>query len=256
MKSGKILSILLCAALAWMAGPARGTAAAQAPGGTDVAKRGAEILSEAATAAGGEKVKKLESLEFTSAGNVNMPIGPISVEVKVVVAYPDKVRMENTLAMGTILSGFDGKSAWVSSAQGTFDLPADLSAELARSIHIIGGFGLYKKSQAGKVEAEFAGEKEVGGQKTWLVEWNGPTGKVKLYFDTATKMLVAAKYRATTMQGVFEEERRWSDFREVGGVKFPYRWVTYRDGSLFSDQTVTEVKLNAAVDAGAFAKPQ
>ncbi len=230
--------------------------AGQAQGATDAAKRGAEILSEAASAAGGEKVKKLERLAFTSAGTVHTSMGPTSVEGKVVVAYPDKVRMENTLALGTILSGFDGKSAWVSSAQGTFDLPADLSAELARSIHIIGGFGVYKKSQAGKVEAEFAGEKEVAGQKTWLVEWNGPTGKVKLYFDTATKLLVAAKYRATTMQGVFEEERRWSDFREVDGVKFPFHWMTYRDGALFSDQTVTEVKVNGTVDAGAFAKPQ
>ena len=257
MKRERPFSLLACAAILWVSClsgmPASG---GQAQGGTEAAKRGAEILSGAATAAGGEKVMKLESLEFKSAGDVNTQVGPTAVEVKVFVAYPNKVRTENSLAMNTILSGFDGKSAWISSAQGTFELPADLNAESVRSIDLIGGFGIYKKQQAGKVEAMFAGEKEVQGQKTWLVEWNSPTGKVRLYFDASTKMLVAAKYRATTMQGVLEEERRWSDFREVEGVMFPYRWVTYRDGSLFSDQTVTEVKLNTTVEAGAFAKPQ
>ncbi|MBI3663560.1 MAG: hypothetical protein HY234_11005 [Acidobacteria bacterium] len=255
MRRNQVLSIVLCVAMMFGAGSIAGLVA-QAQSGTNAAKRGAEILSEATAAAGGERVKKLESIEFKSAGDVNTPMGPTTVEVEVVVAYPDKVRTENALAIGTILTGFDGKSAWISSAQGTFDLPADLIEETGRSINLIGGFGLYKKSLAGKAEAEFIGEKEVAGQKTWLVEWNGPTGKVKLYFDAAAKMLVAAKYRALTMQGAVEEERRWSDFREVEGVKFPYRWVTYRDGSLFSDQTVTEVKINPTVDAGVFAKPQ
>jgi hypothetical protein len=229
---------------------------ALAQGATDAAKRGAEILSEAAAAAGGEKVTKLASLEFKSAGDLQTQMGPTAVEVKVVIAYPDKVRTENTLALGTILSGFDGKNSWISSEQGTFNLPADLNGESLRSLNLFGGFGIYKKRLAGKAEAEFAGEKEVAGQKTWLVEWKGPTGKVRLYFDQTTKMLVAANYRAATLQGVLEEERRWSDFREVDGVKFPYHWVTYRDGSLFSDQTVTELKLNGPVDAAAFAKPQ
>lgn len=232
------------------------TGNALAQGATDAAKRGLEILSEAAAAAGGEKLAKLTSLEFKSAGNIQTQMGPTAVEVKVVIAYPDKVRTENTLAMGAILSGFDGKNSWVSSEQGTFNLPADLSGESVRNLNLIGGFGIYKKSLAGKIEAEFAGEKDVAGQKTWLVEWNGPTGKVKLYFDQTTKLLVAANYRSATLQGVLEEERRWSDFRDVDGVKFPYHWTTYRDGKLFSDQTVMEVKLNGSVDAAAFAKPK
>jgi hypothetical protein len=257
MKHRKVFSKKSWLAIVWLICLAGLQApAGQAQSGTEAAKRGAEILSQAAAAAGGEKVMKLGSLQFKSAGDVNTQLGPTAVEIKVFVAYPNKVHTENTLAMNTILSGFDGKNAWISSAQGTFELPADLNAESARNIDLIGGFGIYKKSQAGNAEAVFAGEKEVTGQKTWLVEWNGPTGKVKLYFDVTTKMLVAAKYRATTMQGVLEEERRWSDFREVEGVRFPFRWVTYRDGSLFSDQTVTEVKLNTTVEAGAFIKPQ
>jgi len=228
----------------------------QAQGEADAAKRGAEILSEAAAAAGGEALKKVESLEIKTAGSIQAPTGPMDVSVKVQVVFPDKSRVEVDLTTTVITSGFDGKAGWLVSPQGTIDMPADLNAEAQRGIDLTGGVGLYKKILAGKPEAKFGGEKEVAGQKTWLVEWSGPSGNVRLYFDATTKMLVAAKYRSTTMAGVFEEERRLSDFREVEGIKFPHHWVTYRDGALFSDQTVTEVKVNATVDAGAFARPQ
>ncbi len=243
---------ILCVVF-WLGMPAP---QAQAQGGTDAAKRGAEILNAAASAAGGEAVKKVTSVEFKATGSVTTLNGPAPVLVIVQVEFPDKARLETDLGFALVISGFDGKGGWFSSQQGTYDVPADMNGDLLRGVDLTGGLGLYKKSLSGKAEAEFKGEKEVAGQKTWLVEWKGPSGKVKLYFDTATKMLVAAKYRALTMQGAVEEERRWSDFRDIAGVKFPYHWVTFRDGSLFSDQSVTEVKLNAAVEAGAFARPQ
>ena len=230
--------------------------AAQAQGETDAAKRGAEILSEAVAAAGGEALKKVKSLELKTTGSVQAPTGPMEVIVKVQVVFPDKSRVEVDLGTAVITSGFDGKAGWLVTPQGTIDMPADLNSEAQRGIDLTGGVGLHKKILSGKTEAKFGGEKEVAGQKTWLVEWSGPSGNVRLYFDVATKMLVAAKYRSTTMAGEFEEERRLSDFREVEGIKFPYRWMTYRDGTLFSDQTVTEVKVNATVDAAAFARPQ
>lgn len=228
----------------------------QAQGEMDAAKRGAEILSEATAAAGGEALKKVKSLEIKTTGSIQSPTGPMAVTVKVQLELPDKSRLEVDLGTAVITSGFDGKAGWLESPQGTIEMPADLNSEVLRGIDLTGGVGLYKKGLSGKTEAKFGGEKEVAGQKTWLVEWTGPSGIVKLYFDATTKMLVAAKYRNTTMGGVFEEERRLSDFREVEGIKFPYRWVTYRDGTLFSDQTVTEVKVNATVGAGAFARPQ
>lgn len=257
MKNEKLFFIAACAVIvSFTCLTGVQVQALQAQGAPDAKRRGGEILAEAAAAAGGEAVKKVESLSFTSAGDANSPMGTVAVELKSQLSYPDRLRYETSLQMGTFAQGFDGKAAWVSSPQGTFELPADLGGEYMRGIDLTGGIGLYKKVLAGKAEAEFGGEKEFAGQKTLLVEWSGPTGKVKLYFDTATKLLVGAKYRAVSMQGAMEEERRWSDYREVEGVKFPFHWVTYRDGGLYSDLTVKEVKLNEKMDAATFAKPQ
>jgi outer membrane lipoprotein-sorting protein len=256
MRTKGIFSIAVCSVIMWTMCLAGVPAAAQEQAAPDAKKRAAEILADAAAATGGESLKKVESLSFTSAGDVNSPMGTLAVESKSKLGYPDRGRFEVTSQMGSFSQGFDGKAAWASSAQGTFDLPADLSGEYVRGIDLTGGIGLYKKVFAGKAEAEFAGEKEFAGQKTLLVEWSGPTGKVKLYFDVTTKLLVGAKYRVTSMQGAFEEERRLSDFREVDGVKFPFHWVTYRDGGLYSDLTVKELKLNEKIEASTFTKPQ
>ncbi len=257
MKTASKFSMTLCVLILWffcLAGAL--TPSVHAQDAPSPKKRGGEILAQASAAAGGDAIKKAESLYFTSAGDVNTPMGTMTVELNSQMSYPDRVRFETTLQMGSFSQAFDGKAAWASSAQGTMDLPADLSGEYVRGIDLTGGIGLFKKVLTGKAEAEYAGEKEFAGQKTLLVEWNGPTGKVKLYFDAATKLLVGAKYRAVSMQGATEEERRWSDFREVDGVKFPFHWVTYRDGGLYSDMTVKEVKLSEKMDASTFARPQ
>ncbi len=251
-----IFSRAVCSGILWTMCLAGMPAAAQEPAAPDAKKRAAEILAAAAAATGEDALKKVETLSFTSAGDVNAPMGTLAVDSKSKLGYPDRGRFEVSLQMGAFTQGFDGKAGWASSDQGIFELPADLNGEYLRGIDLSGGIGIYKKFFAGKAEAEFSGEKEFAGQKTLLVEWSGPTGKVKLYFDATSKLLVGAKYRAVTMQGAFEEERRWTDFREVEGLKFPFHWVTYRDGSLYSDMTVKELKLNEKMEPSTFAKPQ
>jgi outer membrane lipoprotein-sorting protein len=244
-----IVSLTLFPAAPWLE--------AQAQGAPDAKKRGSEILAEGAAATGGDSLKKIESLAITMAGNAHTPTGPIPIDVKLLVAYPNRSRLETNFEMGSVTSAFDGKSGWFSSPQGgVSDLPADLNPETLRSIDLVGGVGLFKKTLAGKAEAEFSGEKEISGQKALQIEWNGPSGRIRIYFDRQTKLLIGAKYQVATLQGTFEEERRWSDHRDVEGVRFPFHWITYRDGALYSDLTVKEVKLNEKIDAAMFAKPQ
>jgi hypothetical protein len=46
----------------------------------------------------------------------------------------------------------------------------------------------------------------------------------------------------------------YSDYREVSGVKLPFRWiVTWTDGR--SSAELTEVQANVPIDASKFAKP-
>ena len=227
------------------------TAAAASP---EALGRGKALLAAAVEAAGAAKVK-VESVEATGSTHFISPRGEIDGAVKIQVVLPDRLRAEVQMPFGTLVQGYDGKGTWMAMGPRTMDLPPPMNAESERDILLLGGLGLHQRVQAGQVEAAFVGEEEVEGQKLLAAEWNAPSGKVKLYFDPATRLLVGARYTARTLQGSTETLEVWSDFREVDGVKVPFRSVTYQDGAKFSDQTLKELKLNVPVDPAVFSKP-
>jgi hypothetical protein len=252
MKTQSImLWTLVCALTAAPAAGAQG-----APANPDAAKRASEILAESQKAAGGDAVMKVERIEITSSGEVFGAMGSMAVDVSAKVSFPDKVRVAMVVSQfGAVENGFDGKAGWLVTPQGAMDLPSDMNNEALRGIALTAGIGIYRELKAGTLKAEFQGPADFDDRKAQLVEWVSPSGKVKLYFDAVSTLLIGARFRALTMQGAVEEERRWSDFRAVDGVQFPHKWTTLRDGQPYSSQTVKEVKINPSLDAAIFAKP-
>jgi hypothetical protein len=80
-------------------------------------------------------------------------------------------------------------------------------------------------------------------------------GTVKLYFDTATHLLVAARYQSAGSQGASDNEQRWSDYRTVEGRQFAFSTVVYRDGAKYMESTIQQLDLNPKVDDALFAMP-
>lgn len=226
--------------------------------------RGKEILEAAAAAAGGAALLKIESFEYASAGQLFTAQGNIPLEIKAQIAYPNRVRADVTLPFATVAQGYDGNVAWVAAQGNVTEFPPNLNAEQQRAIDLSGGWGLLRQFLAGKVEGVFAGEQEVQGKKVQVVEWTPPAGRVKLYFDSASHLLVGAQFRETNPQGSWETLQWWEDYRAVppegaagiAGAKFPFSWLTFRDGEKFTERKVTAIKLNTKPDPAIFAKPQ
>ncbi|MFY9527427.1 MAG: pitrilysin family protein [Candidatus Acidiferrales bacterium] len=219
-------------------------------------ERGSEILKAAAEAAGGAALNTVESLEITANGKAFSPQGEFPIELKLLIAYPDKTRSEVKLPFGTLVQGSDGNKAWLQSPQGTMDLPADFNGEAQRSVALSGAWGLYKQVLNGKVELQSLGEEEVDGKKMLAVQWKASNGPVKLYFDPSSHLLVGAHFKSLTPQGTADTDQRWSDFRAVDGRQYPYQTVIYRNGSKFSETTVQTIQVNPKPDASVFTKPQ
>jgi outer membrane lipoprotein-sorting protein len=58
----------------------------------------------------------------------------------------------------------------------------------------------------------------------------------------------------TTVIGLNPREIDYSDYRDVAGVKLPFKWTAvWTDGR--SEFEMTDIKPNTTVDAGTFAKP-
>ena len=78
---------------------------------------------------------------------------------------------------------------------------------------------------------------------------------VNLYFDRETGLLVRSVRYADSPVGLSPTQVDYADYREVAGVKMPFRWtVTWLDGR--SIITLSEVQPNVAMETGKFRQPR
>jgi len=92
-------------------------------------------------------------------------------------------------------------------------------------------------------------------QEVQVVQGNGPRGMLTtLYFDKNSGLLLRVVRYGGSLIGRLPTQVDYSDYRDVGGIKFPFRstfaWLDGRDSFELS-----EVKLNVTIDAGKFGEP-
>jgi hypothetical protein len=104
-------------------------------------------------------------------------------------------------------------------------------------------------------EMEVQGKENVGDHSTYVVlgrrEGKPP---ISLYFDEQSGLLVRMVRFADTALGLLPMQIDYADYRDLSGVKIPYRWTLARPGGRFTIQ-LSEVKQNVPVDDAKFAKP-
>jgi photosynthetic reaction center cytochrome c subunit len=88
-----------------------------------------------------------------------------------------------------------------------------------------------------------------------VVQGNGPNGTLAtLYFDDASGLLVRMVRHGRSPIGRVPTQVDYSEYRDVGGIKFPFRWTfAWLDGR--DDFEFTDVKLNVPIDAATFGEP-
>ena len=77
---------------------------------------------------------------------------------------------------------------------------------------------------------------------------------VKLYFDRESGLLVRQVRYTNSPVGLSPTQIDYTNYRDVSGVKMPFRWTTtWTDGR--SSTELGEVKANLPIDAAIFARP-
>jgi hypothetical protein len=95
----------------------------------------------------------------------------------------------------------------------------------------------------------------INGSDVDVVQGTGPRGVLAtLYFDKKSGLLVRMVRYGKSPVGRVPVQSDYSDYRDVGGVKFPFKytfsWLDGRDAF-----QLTEVKTNVPIDAAMFGKP-
>jgi photosynthetic reaction center cytochrome c subunit len=96
---------------------------------------------------------------------------------------------------------------------------------------------------------------DIDDHQVQVVQGSNPGGAfATLYFDIDSGLLVRVMRYTDSFVGRFPTQIDYSDYRQVAGVKMPFRWtVVWLDGQETFE--LTDVKLNVPIDATKFAKP-
>jgi hypothetical protein len=149
---------------------------------------------------------------------------------------------------------YDGKEGWISSPRGLFpqyqlngnDLGgARLDAVLAFPGSIKTDFTNWKVGQ----------EDTIGDRDVYVLQGGSPaTVLVTFYFDKKTHLLIRYVRYTPSPVGRISIQSEFDDYRDVNGIKFPYKynflWLDGRFSAVISD-----VKVNVPIQASKFAKP-
>jgi photosynthetic reaction center cytochrome c subunit len=227
--------------------PGHSEAAATAPGAMPTAD---QILDKYVAAIGGAEaigkvVSRIEKGSIDAGGHQT----PIEVFAKA-----PNMRMSVMHASGgDSITAFDGTAGWLGN---TGRAPRDMvgaeidAARLDADFHFATHVKeIFNQFRVGRPEM-------VGDRQVYTVigvrEGQPP---VRLYFDQASGLLLRLARYADTPIGRNPTQIDYADYREVDGVKVPYRWTLARTGGRFTIQ-IEEVRQNVPIEDAKFVKPQ
>ena len=220
-----------------------------------------DVIEKSIVASGGrEALEKVTSRATSGTMTVTTPGGEISGTIEVLNQAPNKVQTVITLdlsAMGagmmTIDQRFDGTNGYATnSMQG--DTPVTSSqVDLWRNAIFPSPFLDYKERGT---KIELTGKEKIGDSDAYallITPAKGPT--TRLWLDATTYQPVKTVTTVETAEvGPVEQTIVLSDFREVDGLKVPFKLVGSSTLQTFTI-VVTKVEHNVKVDPARFAKP-
>jgi len=147
--------------------------------------------------------------------------------------------------------GYNGKSGWMrDSRNGLRTLTGDAAKDFQAEARYRNSRWLNAKSEKTKITS--GGSATVDGKRADVVVLNTAKGvQIKLFFDSATGLLA----REEIPQGTIYKSFDYSDYRDVGGIRTPFRIVTDVAGERF-EITLASVVYNQPIDRAKFDFPR
>ena len=153
----------------------------------------------------------------------------------------------------TVRDVCDGKSAWLEDPRGGYHAYAGAAlASRLRQSEFSDRARMILLAATGKV----IGVDKVGTRSAYVVEFSPQKSAVsRIYFDTETAYELRSEDTYTTPDGPYKVSIDMDDYRDVDGLKIPFRMRRTEKGAVFNIR-LTQVKFNTAVDDSEFVKPE
>jgi outer membrane lipoprotein-sorting protein len=222
------------------------------------------LLDKALKAHGGtENLTKYKAATVKIKGVFHGLDQPIDYTGALAHQAPDQFRVEIQGEVGGFafkrIQVVNGDKGWIQLMDKTDEMTKEQMAEAKEGMHAQAVVQLaaltgkeYKLSTLGEAKV---GDRTAVGVR---VEYKGRRD-VNLYFDKENGLLLKSETRIKDVEGggdkEYTHETYYSDYKKVEGMQIPFKQKINRDGKLFVESEVTEVKPAEKVDDGLFGKP-
>jgi len=198
--------------------------------------RGRALLERAQQAMGGaEKIAAIhdvsESVEFamdTSAGGIKMKQHNRYLQ-------PSYFRQDLELPFGKMSTYSDGKTGWQMTPRGPMPMAPPVIAQIR---------GVMFRNLPHAILADRDSSNKVNAISGDTVEISSADGRmVRLQFDPSSGLPVKESYQ----EGPSSVEESFSDWRDVNGIKLPFKKSIAQGGKHFADVLIQEYQLNSGI---------
>jgi len=208
-----------------------------------------QLLEKYIAAMGGaEALHKIS----TRVSQGKITVGGHESSIEVFAKAPDKRMSVTHAASGDSITAFDGQGGWL----GNTGRPArDMSGQEAEAARLDADF--YFPTHVKEIFTGFRVGRpdKIGDRPAYpLICMRQGQPPVRLYFDQTSGLLLRQVRYAETPVGRNPTQIDYADYREVDGVKVPFRWTLARVNGRFTIQ-IQEAKQNVPIDDAKFAKP-
>ena len=210
--------------------------------------QGKTLLERAQQAMGGaEKLAAVKDSSHQVSATMQGPQGSMKAEQQNFWIAPNHFRQESQLPFGKITAYSDGKTGWIAGPQGAQPLPPpilkQIQGELFRNPFTL----LLSDRDASRTVSA------VGPNRVRISDSQGESAEIEV--DPKTGLPLSASFQAVQMGGAPADVTvTWSDWRDVSGLKLPFKAAISRGNQPGGDATVTDWKINSGLKTEDLAK--
>ena len=210
--------------------------------------RGKQMLQRAQQAMGGaDKLAAVKDMTHTLELALEPAAGGFKVQQVSMYLAPGQIRQEQTLPFGKVIVYSDGKSGWLSTPQGVQSMPAEVLKQTQ---------GVIFRQHSALMLSDRDTSRTVNAVAENIVEVSDTSGmSVRIEFDPATGLPAREVYTEPGQSGAPAQTTDiLSDWREVSGIKLPFKAIQLENGMKMLEMSVSEYKINTGLVAAELSK--
>jgi hypothetical protein len=174
---------------------------------------------------------------------------PIAVQIDL--ELPDRLAQRATVGGTEILQVIDRDHGWAIVPGRAIEMTPTVLEQARKQVAILGPLKVPEAEAPRKTTTL----ETIGGRTFAVVESQGARHLERLYFDMQTGLLYKRAGDTHTPLGDYPTETVYEDYRDIDGVKFPFRMIT-RNPASSTSYNFSEIRFNQPIDPSSFERPR